>query len=964
MLNRFWAVLWVSLAFGGCKPAPVEPPKEPAPTVTEVRVTSPVHQLLPGETVALDAEVLGTGAFDTSVSWTVRGGGTLSATTGARVVYTSPATQAADADVTVTATSVGSPDRSGQVTLSLKAPKVTKLGLTATDDTLLALERTTLDAQLTGIGQFDRELTWTVTGGGTLSATTGEQVVYTAPSTVEADTRVTVSVASVRTPDVSASLLLNLRAPSVTTVAVSPSGSALFARETVELEATLTGEGTFSSEVRWSVQGEGRLSATSGASVVYTAPDEVSSDTRVLVTATSVQTPSRSFSATVELKAPTITAVQVSAARAQLFAGNAVVFSASVSGTGPFSSEVEWTVVSGGGSLEPLAVEPQSPHTRSVRYTAPRTATAVSATVRATSRADGTSSGMKDVQVVPVPLSINEVSSATLYNWPGWLELRNNTQEPIALDGYALRSPAVDANTEADEGIKLFPLPSRVLAPGAYVVVAGWFSDFYAYDSDQILWLKQGAATAPLWAADTFIEIVRKDTGETVDFVRFGSSTQAPSSDGAWTGTTNAPSVPKEGSEAFSFVRTPGADDTNGASDWSPRPFSTPAGPNDVPAEVIDADADGIPDSAEVEGGSFAGLNLYAMGARTGQRDLFIELDHMRSDDPGILPFKEALDKMVAVFAGRGIRVHIDVGTRFSESFDPASYNLGQGSPELPFAPSINLTRRNGEASGVLEFKAAHMDFARRPVFHYCIFGSSQKLDGSAGSSGRAEIIGNDLLVTLGSWGLHTDTVEARNQLINFQSSTLMHELGHNLGLRHGGNVDTNHKPNYLSIMNYMYQLRGLGPTTGSAAGDRYYNVWGLKGYERISTLVDSPLTDTFVMDYSDGSGVGLDERGVDEAAGMCRSGSTFVDYDDNGTENMPEFDVNRDNRFEVLRDHDDWGKLVLPFALRRSATSGAPMNSTQHPEMSVVRDLQPVSEEEPPPPAFFEELRLMRGIR
>ena len=30
-----------------------------------------------------------------------------------------------------------------------------------------------------------------------------------------------------------------------------------------------------------------------------------------------------------------------------------------------------------------------------------------------------------------------------------------------------------------------------------------------------------------------------------------------------------------------------------------------------------------------------------------------------------------------------------------------------------------------------------------------------------------------------------------------------MHELGHNLGLRHGGGDDTRCKPNYLSIMSY-----------------------------------------------------------------------------------------------------------------------------------------------------------------
>jgi hypothetical protein len=37
-----------------------------------------------------------------------------------------------------------------------------------------------------------------------------------------------------------------------------------------------------------------------------------------------------------------------------------------------------------------------------------------------------------------------------------------------------------------------------------------------------------------------------------------------------------------------------------------------------------------------------------------------------------------------------------------------------------------------------------------------------------------------------------------------------MHELGHNLGLHHGGADDTNYKPNYLSVMNYDFQLTGI----------------------------------------------------------------------------------------------------------------------------------------------------------
>src|SRR3954464_790339 len=34
-----------------------------------------------------------------------------------------------------------------------------------------------------------------------------------------------------------------------------------------------------------------------------------------------------------------------------------------------------------------------------------------------------------------------------------------------------------------------------------------------------------------------------------------------------------------------------------------------------------------------------------------------------------------------------------------------------------------------------------------------------------------------------------------------------MHELGHTLGLGHGGGDGVNCKPNYLSVMNYLFQF-------------------------------------------------------------------------------------------------------------------------------------------------------------
>ena len=120
-----------------------------------------------------------------------------------------------------------------------------------------------------------------------------------------------------------------------------------------------------------------------------------------------------------------------------------------------------------------------------------------------------------------------------------------------------------------------------------------------------------------------------------------------------------------------SLVRTRALDDTHSPADWSLVSFATPGGPNDVLPGAVDSDGDGIPDSAKLPGGTFAGVDLHAMGARRGQRDVFIEVDHMDAPTrPAVTPHRKTLDMVAAAFSRRGIHVHFDAGTLHTSNFD------------------------------------------------------------------------------------------------------------------------------------------------------------------------------------------------------------------------------------------------------------------------------------------------------
>lgn len=562
-------------------------------------------------------------------------------------------------------------------------------------------------------------------------------------------------------------------------------------------------------------------------------------------------------------------------------------------------------------------------------------------------------------------LLINEVSSNYHDGAGAWLELYNSGKQDISLKGMGIRAKTLDGSVPVT-----YALPDdQVIKAGGFLLVATKTAHVMQ-STDQMIYIGDKAST-PFWDDNGAVELVQN--GVTLDFVRFGNSQFSPLTASAWTG-ANVPALPGTTLDyGKSLVRLMNHTNTHSRSDWAQVDFSTPGGPNDVAAGAADLDKDGIPDSAEVPGGTFAGVDYYRMGARAGTPDIFIQMDHMKSDDPGILPAKEALQKVVDAFKLKNIAVHFDAGNLYSPVFSLDQFNLGGGKtgPDSVVAYSQCLgLDESTDCATIFSYKDKRLDIRRKQVFHYLLMGNSQNPDGSHGSSGLAEIFGNDFMVTLGHWGLSTDTPEAKYLRINYQAGTIMHELGHNLGLMHGGDEYNNNKPNYYSTMNYLYQLMGLGTDPKSIAPvERYYLDRDVPGYEWSNQckLEGSPCGPDFRISYSDGTGTDLNEKWLVESELIGRGSNSkalYADWDYNGLNSGSVFYWSLDDRdtYDVLHDYNDWDNLYLNFSRFSDGNSGASKKRslavTNNP---VLNDRQRWAEETAPSAAFFAAVRRVR---
>ncbi len=361
-------------------------------------------------------------------------------------------------------------------------------------------------------------------------------------------------------------------------------------------------------------------------------------------------------------------------------------------------------------------------------------------------------------------------------------------------------------------------------------------------------------------------------------------------------------------------------------------------------AQDQDQDADGIPDTVEA-----------SLGGNPQHKDIFVECDYMQVDlngdgdssDPGEHSHRlsdSVVQKLIQIFAEapnsnlggvcRGGPRNNQACRTPSECVDAPCLFTGitlhlEQNQALPEQRFLDFTNRKG-GRNFFDIKNATFNFASRaPYYHYCILAhdASEEM-GSA--SGQAEIFGNDFMVTLGSWPNETGLPVGT---FNDQVGTFLHELGHNLGLEHGGGSPLpdvqrakNHKPNYLSVMNYSFQVTGI-KRNGVARFD----------FSRLAlpNLVEGNLNEA--VGIQDGS----DMTRFFCPNGQMRSGvgSGAIDWNCVNPNNSPAViaNINADRTFsadqaiDTLAGYDDWDNLRLNFTTSSVYDAGVGSGYGQH---------------------------------
>lgn len=311
-------------------------------------------------------------------------------------------------------------------------------------------------------------------------------------------------------------------------------------------------------------------------------------------------------------------------------------------------------------------------------------------------------------------------------------------------------------------------------------------------------------------------------------------------------------------------------------------------------------------------------------------------------------PNPAALKMVIDAFAAHNIRLHLLKGHAL-----PHANVLTNGPPIAACTADLSTqTFLGAQAVNFYDLKTASF-FATYngqtfneahlyPFFHYVIFGHRHTCDSTNdcqkpacfnvdtganpifNDAGLAEKPGNDIIVSMGGFADRAITPPTLAQ-----GGIFMHELGHNLGLDHGGplyigGVPTgnqtrlNYKPNYLSVMNYNHETLGISSADPNCAPSDY-----VCKTTPVSTRLDyssfAPGVTPNVLDENNGNeSAGLNLGNSDIGYTWCPSqtripGTGPVDFNCNGNNAETWCAIGCDFTFGLELNHDPAGGGKVP---------------------------------------------------
>ena len=301
-------------------------------------------------------------------------------------------------------------------------PTVNSVTVSCTPTTVAMGATSQCSATVQGTGSYSAAVTWTTSAG-----TINSSGLLTAPGSSGS---VTVTATSTQDTSKSGSATVTVQpSSSITSVSVICTPTTVAPSASSQCSATVQGTGSYSSAVTWKTS-----AGTIDSSGLLTAPGSSGS---VTVTATSTQDTAKAGSATVTVQSSSsITSVSVSCTPTTVAPSASSQCSATVQGTGSYSTGVTWTASSGSISSAGL-------------WTAPTTTGSVTITAKSTQ--DTTKSGTATVTVqtptsqhIVLVMEENQSYSSVVGNTSSWPNLNNLiAYGALATNYYADTHPSI-----------------------------------------------------------------------------------------------------------------------------------------------------------------------------------------------------------------------------------------------------------------------------------------------------------------------------------------------------------------------------------------------------------------------------------------------------------------------------------------------------------------------------------------